>query len=268
MRRSLLILLAAPLALVACGGGSNHNSSAPPVKLDPVAYVRHAAHKTAGLSAEHMTTTGKVSVLGTSVSVTGSGDFSNAQHRGSFVASFSAAGRNGKIDEVLDGTTIYMSSPLFARQLPAGKKWMKLDLGQLGKANGVNYSTLMSQTPAQALKRLEAAGTVTQLGADTIDGVATTRFRVDHLDITKLPQGAKIEALAHPTYGPIEVWIGKRNGYIYRETMSFSYSVQGQQASMTMTSDFSKFGESVRVSVPGASETVDATSQAIQGAAA
>jgi len=36
---------------------------------------------------------------------------------------------------------------------------------------------------------------------------------------------------------------------------------------MTMTSDFSKFGESVHVSVPAPSEAVDATSQAIQGAA-
>jgi hypothetical protein len=183
------------------------------------------------------------------------------------VATFSAAGRNGKIDEVLDGTTLYLSSPLFSNRLPSGKKWMKLDLSEFGKAKGINFSALMSQTPAQALKRLDAAGKVTQVGTAQIDGVATTHFRVEHLDITKLPQGAKIEALAHPTYGPIDVWIGRGNGYVYREAMSFSYSVQGAKASLTMTSDFSKFGESVHVSVPAASKTVDATSQAIQGAA-
>lgn len=261
MRRVALLLLAAPLALVACG-----SSKQAVVHGDPVAYVRHAATKTAGTPSEHMTMTGTISVSGISVTVDGSGDFSNARQTGSFVATFAAAGKSGKINEVLDGTTIYLSSPLFTRGLPSGKKWLKLDLAAFGKAQGINYSSLMSQSPTQALQRLEAAGTVTQVGSETIDGVATTHFRVEHLDISKLPQGAKIEALGHPTYGPIDVWVGNDNGYVYRETLSLSYSVKGQTASMTIRTDLSNFGEAVHVTVPPPDQTVDETGAAINGA--
>lgn len=260
MRRGLvLLLLVAPLALVACGGGSPKAV----VTGDPVAYVKHAAAKTAGLSSEHETMTGTFSVLGHTISMSGNGDFDNAKTLGSFTATVAAGGSSQSIDEVIAGASLYMTSPLFSRSLPQGKKWFKLDLGAFAKAKGINYSTLMSQSPAQSLRRLEAAGTVTQVGAETIDGVATTHFRVDHLDITKLPQGAKIEALGHPTYGPIDVWVGNDNGYVYRESMSFSYSVDGQSASMTMRVDLSKFGESVNATVPPPSQTYDATNNAL-----
>src|SRR2546423_11416705 len=102
-------------------------------------------------------------------------------------------GQPMKITEILAGTTAYMSSPLFGTKLPAGKTWLKVDFQQLAKSQGLNDPmSLMSQNPTQALGRLEAAGTVKEVGTETIDGVATTRYRVTALDITKLPQGAKL----------------------------------------------------------------------------
>lgn len=267
MRRASLLLLAGPLVLVlaACGGSGRSASAPQQVQVDPAKYVRHAAVKTAQAPSEHMTMTGKVTASGIGISMSGSGDFSNARHQGTFTAAFSFAGMNGKIDEVLDGTTIYMSSPLFSTGLPAGKKWVKLDLATFGKSQGIDYSALMSRSPTQAFQQLEAAGKVTKVGSATIDGVRTTHFRVEHLDISKLPQGAKLEALAHPAYGPIDVWIDNGNGYVRRETMSFSYTVKGHKATMSMTSDFSKFGEPVRVAVPPANETLDGTKLASKG---
>jgi hypothetical protein len=114
----------------------------------------------------------------------------------------------------------------------------------------------MSQSPAQMLKQLEGAGSVKSLGTETIDGVQTTHYQLT-IDISKLPQGAKIEALVHPKYGPIDVWIGNDNGYVYRESLSASFSAHGQSASMTMKVDFSKFNEPVTVAIPPASQTVD-----------
>jgi hypothetical protein len=252
MRKLTFLLLVAPLALAACGG-----SSSTQLNVDPVVYVKHAATKTADLKSEHMVMTGTIGAAGQSISLQGHGDFANSPPKGSFTMSLSGMGQNLAMNEVIEGTTFYVSSPAFAGKLPAGKTWVKADLAQLGKSTGINYSSLMSQSPTQILGKLQAAGSVRSLGTETIDGVATTHYQVTKIDISKLPQGGKIQALAHPTYGPVDVWIGNSDGYVYRESLSFSYSVQGQSASMTMRVDLSKFNEAVTATVPPASKTLD-----------
>ena len=258
MKRFALLLVAAPLVLAACGGSSNAQ-----VKLDPVAYVKHAAQKTAATS-EHMTMTVKMNLGPMSMSIGGSGDFSSSPLKGSFALHMAFFGQSIQMQEVLDGTTIYMGSPLFAKDM-GGKKWVKLDLAELGKVQGFDMTSLMTRNPAHAIEQLKAAGTVTKVGTETIDGAATTKYRVTNLDISKLPQGAKIKALGHPKYGPIDVWIGDANGYIYRETMSIGFTpaassgMGGQSVKMTMVVNLSKFGEAVHVTIPPASETGDAT---------
>jgi hypothetical protein len=261
MRKGLL-LLALPLALAACG---DHSYQVAP-KPDPAAYVRHSASRTAGTPSEHMTESDTISAVGQKAVITAVGDYSNSPSRGSFTASFSFPGHTLKFNEILDGTMLYLRSPQLSRKLPAGKKWFSIDFAKVAKSHGIDYSSLMSQTPTKALQQLEAAGTVTQVGTETIRGVATTHFHVANLDVSKLPQGAKLEALAHPTYGPIDVWIGNSNGYVYRQTMSFSFSIKGVSGSITISADFSKFGEAVHVTVPPASQTVDETNKALQGA--
>ncbi|MDX6482098.1 MAG: hypothetical protein QOG85_2608 [Gaiellaceae bacterium] len=259
MKKLALVLVVAPLALVACGGGAS--STAP--KLDPVAYVKHAASKTASMASEHMTVSGNVSVGLMGVKMNGSGDFSNTNKTGQMSVAMTLMGQDVRMNEILTGTTIYMSSPLFSAELPAGKTWMKLDLEKLGQSHGIDYSSLMSQSPTQTLQRLGAAGSVKSVGTETIDGVETTHYQVTNLDISKLPQGSKIESLGlHPKYGPIDVWIGTADGYVHRESMSFTYSMNGQSASMDMTINLSKFGEAVNVKIPPASKTVDGTSLA------
>jgi hypothetical protein len=255
MTKFALLLLVAPLALAlaACGGGTSAQT-----QVDPLAYVKHSANKTAGLPSEHMKTTLTVSVAGQDISLNGSGDYTTSPARGAFSMSTSLMGQDVKINAVQDGTTIYMQSPAFSAELPSGKTWMKLDLQKAGAASGLNYSSLMSRSPAQALQQLEAAGSVKNLGTETIDGVETTHYQVTNLDLSKMPQGAKIQALVHPKYGPTDVWIGNEDGYVHRESTSFTYSVMGQSASMSMQTDLSKFGEKVKVTVPPASAVYEA----------
>jgi hypothetical protein len=255
MKRVWLLFLAVPLALAACGG---HSYQVAP-KIDPVAFVRHAAAKTVHTPSEHETMTASMSAAGMQMRMNGGGDFDNARHLGSFDLQLSIAGKTIRMTEVLDGTTIYMHSPQLARNLPQGKTWLRLDFAKLGQSMGLNYSTLMSQDPSHAFARLEAAGQVTTAGQETIDGVPTTHYQVNNLDLAKIPQGTKLEALAHPKYGPIDVWIGNKDGYIRRMELSFTYSVRGVSASMSMTMNASNFGEKVHVHVPQASRTFDVT---------
>jgi hypothetical protein len=252
-----VLLAAAPFLLAACGGGS---SSSKQVQLSPLASVKHAATQSAQAPSEHVDLTANATLQGNPFALTGAGDFDNAAKRGWMSVHANLQGLDVQIDEVLDGTTIYVKSPLLSAALPAGKTWMKLDLEKAGKSRGVDFSQLLGQDPAQSFAQLQASGDVTKVGDETIDGVDTTHYR-GRIDLSKLPQAAKIKGLARAKYGPYDVWIGKDDGYVRR--VQSSYSLQQQSIGLTM--NFSDFGKDVSVNVPAASETADATGKSIQG---
>jgi hypothetical protein len=248
------------LPLAACGG--TKSSSAPPSNLTPIAYVKSAAAKTAQNPSEHVVLKGSATFGATQVTLDGTGDFDNAKKLGSRHADFAAGGFSGTIDEVLNGTTIYLKSPLLTSNLPKGKTWLKLDLQKAGRAKGIDLSALTSQSPTKLFSQLQAAGKVTKVGDETINGAATTHYRAQ-LDVAKLP---KVAALAHATYGPLDIWIGKDDGYVHRLHMAYTIKAANASAqSIVLTVDFSDFGKSVSVSVPPASAAVDGTGQAIPG---
>lgn len=260
MRR--LVLLLAVLPLAACGGSK---ANAPQQNLTPIAYVKQAALKTAQAPSEHATLTGSVVAAGQAVTLSGAGDFDNASHQGSMHVDFSVAGLTGTIDEVLDGTTIYLKSPLISGSLPQGKTWLKIDLTKALASKGIDLSSLLFQNPSQALAQLQSSGDVTKVGDETVDGVDTTHYR-GRIDPAKIPQGAKIQSLTNARYGPYDVWIGKDDGYVHRVVLAYSFKVQGaKREAITMTMGVSDYGKSVTVTVPSASESFAATNGNIQG---
>jgi hypothetical protein len=230
--------------------------------MTPIASVKSSAAKTAHATGEHMKLKGTATVGATLVTIDGTGDFDNAKKLGSLHADFSAGGLSGTIDEVLNGTTIYLQSPLLTSNLPKGKTWLKVDLQKAGITQGIDLSALTAQSPAQILTQIQAAGSATKVGDETIDGAATTHYRA-RVDLAKLPRGKKIGAFAHATYRPLDIWIGQDDGYVHRLHMNIKVSQPAQSIAMTM--DFSDFGKSVSVSVPSPSETADRTGQAITG---
>ena len=260
--RVVLLLAATPLALAACGGGKK-TSTGP--KLSPVAYVRSAGQKTAKAPSEHMTVKGSVTVRGQRVVLTGGGNFDNAKHAGALHLDFNVAGLTGGIDEVMQGTTIYMKSPLFADALPKGKTWMKIDLQRALLSQGIDLSTLGSQDPTQTLAQLQRVGTVTELGPADVGGVSTTHYR-GRVDLSKAPQGQKIKALTDAKYGPVDVWIGDDDGLVHRMRVSYSVAPAGSARQVvSFTTDFSDFGKAVVVTVPAESDSFDATDASIKG---
>jgi hypothetical protein len=263
MRRLAILLVLAPLALAACGssGGSNTSSGA---TLSPAAYVLKAAKKSSTAPSEHIKLQATTSVQGQQVDISGSGDFDNTSHQGSMSAHATVGGIDLQIDEILDGTTIYMKSPLFAAALPAGKTWLKLDLEKIGKTKGIDFSALMSQDPNQTFAQLQASGQVTKVGDETLYGAETTHYR-GQIDVSKLPQGGKVEAFTRAKYGPYNVWIGKDDGYVHQISMSYSYVTPGVgRQTATMTTTFSDFGKTVTVNVPSDADAVDATGKTIK----
>jgi hypothetical protein len=258
-----LLLLAAPLALAACGGGGKKSSSE--TKLTPVAYVRTAAHKTAAATSEHMTVKGSVATRGQLVLLNGGGNFDNSTRTGALHLDFNVGGLTGGIDEVIHGSTIYMQSPLFSSMLPEGKTWMKIDLERALHSQGIDFSTLGSQDPTQTLAQLQRIGRVTKLGTEDVGGVSTTHYR-GHVDVSKLPQGARIQALTNAKYGPLDIWVGDDDGLVHRMKVNYSVAPAGAaKQAIAFTTDFSDFGKGVVVSIPAESQTFDATNASIKG---
>src|SRR4029077_577939 len=106
------------------------------------------------------------------------------------------------------------------------------------------FSALASQSPAQTLALLQSTGSVTKIGEETIDGASTTHYRAT-IDPSKLPQGAKIEALTHAKYGPEDIWIGNDDGYVHKISQTFSSALQGaKRIGVTMSMSFTDFGKS------------------------
>ena len=160
MRALALLLLVAPLALVACGGGTSSSSE---LNLSPTAYVKQAAQKSSAASSMHMKLKGSVTVPG-GQSVVLSGDGAFTKHEGSFRLDFNAGGLGGSIDAVIQSAQLYVRSPLFADGLPKGKTWLKLDLSKQASAQGLDLTKLAAQDPAQTLARLQSLGNVKEIG--------------------------------------------------------------------------------------------------------
>jgi hypothetical protein len=246
--RPLLLLLPLALLLAACGGDA--------VAIDPVA---QAAENTTKAGSEHIEFVGLSTIQGQQVRMTGSGDFRNDPQLGRMNMRFTAGSKSGEITEVMKGWRVYLTSPLFAGQLPQGKKWMSLDLQKAGKSVGIDFSSMTAQTPGQTLQQLKATGDVRKVGTETIDGVETTHYTAT-LDPAKIPNGARLKRLTGATYRPVDVWIDE-DDHVRRMHMGYSTS-SGQALSSEMTMTFSDYGKHVDVSVPSAAETFDATGEA------
>jgi hypothetical protein len=242
-------LAAVAAAATGCGAASLDGSA-----------VASAASKTKGQSS-HVTLDSTITERGKTISLTGSGDFDDSARRGEMTVTATTV----SLDEILDGTTVYLRSPRFTSELPAGKSWIKIDLQKAGKSLGLDFNAMLSQqNPTDALARLEHTGKVAKIGSETIDGVSATHYRTT-IDISKLPQGDKIEQLVHPHFGPLDVWIGS-DGFVHRFRMDYTATEQSVGLVHTlMTVTLSDFGEHVNVDVPSDDQVLDETNAVSQG---
>jgi LppX/LprAFG-like lipoprotein len=225
VRRMFFVFVALPLVLAACGGSTYGTAQR---TLTPAASVRQAAAKTSEVPSAHITLNASGSAGMFNGTVTGTGDFDNANHRGSFNLDVSGY---GSVEGIVDGTTAYFKAPFLAAFLPAGKTWVKL------KATSAQFGAV-PQDPKQALARLKKIANVHEVGEETIDGVDTTHYH----GTGRLGRGA------------FDVWIGKDDGYVRRLTASGNGKAKG---SVEVT--LSDFGKSVTVTPPPAAETADAS---------
>lgn len=168
---------------------------------------------------------------------------------------------------------VYVRLGVLSSKIPGGKHWLKLDLSQLGKSQGLDFNQLMSGSglqPTDLLSLLKTEGAdVRKIGPATVDGTATTHYHVT-VDIAKALEARGLSspllaaaAAAMPTV-PEDVWIGG-DGLVHRLKLAFSTHLHGKPVHMAMAMDLSDYGATVTIAAPPSSDVFDATQLALQG---
>jgi hypothetical protein len=261
MKRLLagLALLAAAVGLAGCGATG---------LVDPVA---SAASKSAGAGGVRVSMRVEVSSpsFGDSV-VTGTGLVDQDQGRVSLDLSGIGAslppqfaGAASGIDVLYDTEggdhVVYAHAPFLAQFL-GGKDWVRLDLERAASSAGVNLSGVLGQAagnPVQILDLLRQNGDVTEVGPDTVDGVATTKYHAS-VDLEKaltskgVPEATVQEMLNNgaPAQLPVDVWIGNDDGLVREVQSTLAVPSAGGDVKTVATVKLSDWGTPVAVEPP------------------
>jgi hypothetical protein len=265
----------AAVVTAGCGGGSSNALS-----LDPVAA---AATKTQQAGAARIRFSVAVSSpqlhSGQTLRVQGAGAIDGTSGKLTFklggLSGQSGIPSNASVKEIFlqqhGDYVVYMGLGSLAKQLPSGKEWVKLDVSKLGKSAGLDLGQLLSGSqlqPTDLLSMLKAEGAkVNELGSATVDGAATTRYRITidpakALEAKALATSPLLAGLAAqmPSSLPLDVWIGK-DGLVRRVQVSLGVA----QSHVDMTMDLYDYGADVAIAAPPSDTVFDATALAQQG---
>jgi hypothetical protein len=277
----MLAVAAAATVTAGCGGGSTSSA----LSLDPVAA---AATKSANAGAARVRLSIAVSgPQGKTFRVRGAGAIDGASSKLSFklgsllgMAHMPSAAMtqltHGSLQEVAlqeggDYVVYVRLGSLLSSQLPGGQQWIKLDLSKLGKSAGLDLAKLLSGSqlqPGDLLSLLKTEGaTIHKVGPATVNGVATTHYRV------VVDMRARLKELTSPLLAgvaakmpkvPEDVWIGK-DGLVRRVRVSFSLPQGGTAVHTAMAMDLYDYGAHLDIAAPPSSQVFDATDFAQQG---
>jgi hypothetical protein len=202
---------------------------------------------------------------GMRATMTGTG----SQRGGSLSLSMRArvAGESTTIDAVMlrerGRYVVYMRSPTFAAQLPAGKTWIKIDLSQ-ASAGGIDITSLVDSS--QTLAPLEKGLVSTKrLGRETVAGQAATHYSAI-IDVRRaaraLPAYGKQVAAAERATGlrlgrtTQHVWVGRDGRVRQIRTTSPTVAQGGGRATSTQTITYLAYDVPVRITAPPAAQVV------------
>ena len=163
--------------------------------------------------------------------------------------SVSVLGRT--VDEIFSGPYIYLQT--------APSSWSRTTLPAYAQSSG------LSQNPTSTLDYLRAAGTVTDVGPDTVGGVATTQYQA-LVDLNRLAllepgqQNAQLIATIEQATGsstlPVDAWIDSSH-LVRRLSLSLPISHDGVTIDESVTVDFLSYGAQPAPSPPPADEVTD-----------
>jgi hypothetical protein len=240
---------------------------------DPVALIRGVTKAMEEEETYRATFEFTVQGQGQSFSASGEGEFSDDPVRAHVdyrFEGFPGLKKGLAMEMILDGSTMYMRSPLLRRSMGIPTEWISMNLDEL--VPGFSELAQLSQgqnDPTSSLTYLEGITDAEELGSDVVAGVDTTHYRGSvNLDeaYDQLPSdaGAALEetiAQAKRLFGdepmPIDVWIDA-DGLLRRMTVSLQTDARAKVAfGMTMTMEIPEYGVVIDLPIPAAHDVTD-----------
>jgi hypothetical protein len=244
------------------------------VRLDRVA---EAVASTSTAKSFTFTYSATISAAGRSLTMRGAGAYDLARKLGALTLRVDGVGLGPQAGQTMefvfdssDGFVEYMRVPLLTARLPAGKSWVKIDVGELAEKQGVDLSSLTQgdqADPAKFFTFLRRTANPTVVGHEKVGGVQTTHYSAT-VDLRRVvateTDESKREAVRQMieksgiSSFPADVWVDDA-GYLRRMHFALSLRAPAERAvgTMTMTEELSNFGDPVNVAVPPESSVVD-----------
>lgn len=251
----------AALALSACGGSE--------LSLEAqVANAATATRKTHTMRVA-MTTTMPIPEAGI-VTLSGSGAVDNRTSRARMTMKIPPVdGQDfGEITVVMDRLDLYMRIDVLQRLGGPGelKPWVKIDLQKLGKQEGFDFAALVQagqNDPGQTLDYLRGAGSVEEVGEDTVRGIKTTHYRAN-VDLERAADqlsgrgAARARATIRRTVRTIgqktmqmDVWIDSQSLVRrLRWSQPIPAAEDGAKQAVTTTLEMYDFDSDVQIGIP------------------
>lgn len=268
MRRGRWAAVAAAAAVFVAAGVSAGCGGGSALSLDPVA---SAATKTQQAGAARLRLALAIAgprTQGRTVRLTGSGAIDGTSSELSIETPAADTSFKEISLEQNGDYLVFLQVGSLASRLPSGKHWIELDVTRLGGAFGL--AGLLSSTqisPSDVLSMLKAEGsTLHNLGAATVDGTATTHYRIT-IDVAKALQASgetsPLLAGVASTLSkvPVDVWVGKDN-LLRRIAVTGGSSRTAGRLGLTM--DIYDYGAHVTIAAPPKSDVFDVTKLALQ----
>jgi hypothetical protein len=287
MSRGPLAVLFAAVALFAVSGAyymTHRRTSAgtSPVAVDRVA---KAVRATSAASSFRFAYQGTISAGAQSFTMSGSGAYDGARRIAAVNVRFQLPPGSGLPSGPLTGDAIVdrsngfveyirMTLPEFQRNLPAGKTWVKLDVGRMLAKEGVDLGQLQNVgagDPSELLSFLQHSGTSRAVGLEDVNGVPTTHYSAtvdlqrvaDRADSATRASLERAMAVTGVRQYPIEAWIDNAN-LVRRVRVKYVAQAGSQSVQTTVDETLTGFGGTVQIALPSEAEVVDLESLAGQ----
>ncbi len=179
-----------------------------------------------------------------------------------------------KLEAIQDGDTVYIRFPLIAKQLPAGKTWIKGDANDLSNANAgqlSQFGSLAGTDPRDVFALLKAvSGSIEAVGSDEIRGVETSHYRatVDAAKLEQLVPAEQRQSLggidqaaeqAGLSEIPVDIWIDA-DQRVRKLSVDLDAKQPGSDSSVkaSLVVELYDYGSPLDLELPPADQVVDA----------
>ncbi len=162
------------------------------------------------------------------------------------------------------GEVVYLKYPLMAMLMGAGTEWISMPAEDSDLAQDLSPGGTPSDPAGMLDSFTSLEGSVEVVGTENVRGVDTTRYRLLADDAWRQSltphelEDLESQGFSTDEAFPLDLWIDD-DGLVHRMAMEIESdgAGDGEFQSMTMTFDFSGFGESVVIEAPPPGDVTD-----------